>query len=233
MRLDDEKELASLRNAFASGSQETPAPAVCPAPEKVWDAVHGKLPADEVREIVQHTAACAACAEDWRLAHMMQGQEEAVEAVPAPLRFAPRSVSFHRLRTFGLAAAAALALVFVGVQYFQAPQQQGPKQSDTYREEPRQIKLESLVPAGTPLDRDHFVLRWTAPVAGATYIIRVTTEEDTRPVASVEGLKAAEYQVPASALKDIPGGSRLLWRVEADLPESGHVSSPTFETPVQ
>jgi hypothetical protein len=232
MRPDDEKELASLRQAFASSSQPAPV-AVCPAPEKIWDAVHGTLPADEVREIVQHTAVCAACAEDWRLAHTLQSQEPATDAAPAPLRFAPRSASFHRLRTFGLAAAAALALVFVGVQYFQKPPQQpGPQQSTTYREA-SQIKLESRVPEGMPLDRDHFVLRWTVPAPGATYVVRVTTEEDTRLVASAEGLTAAEYQVPASALQGIPAGSRLLWRVEADVPDHGHISSPTFVTPVQ
>jgi hypothetical protein len=230
MRSDDEKELASLRQAFASSSQPAPV-AVCPAPEKIWDAVHGTLPADEVREIVQHTAVCAACAEDWRLAHTLQSQEPAADAAPAPLRFAPRSVSFHRLRTFGLAAAAALALVFVGVQYFKAPPQPAAPAPGDYRgNEPM---VSSALPQGQPLDRAHFVLRWSAPAPGATYTVKVTTEDDTRLVASAEGLTATEYQVPASALQGIPAGSRLLWRVEADVPDRGHISSPTFVTPVQ
>ena len=182
-----------------------------------------------MREIVQHTAACAACAEDWRLAHTLQSQEEAV-AAPAPLRYRPSA--HHLLRTFGLAAAAALALVFVGVQYFQAPPQPPTAQTPGgYRGD--KTAITSLVTQGMPVDRDHFVLRWTAPAPGATYNVKVTTEEDTRLVASAEGLTATEYQVPATALQGIPGGSRLLWRVEADVPDRGHVSSPTFVTPVQ
>lgn len=222
---DDEQEIASLRKAFATSSQHTPEPAACPAPEKIWDAVQGALPADEVREIVQHTAVCAACAEDWRLAHTLQTQDAAVAAVapPAPLRFAPR---VHRMRNWGLAAAAALAMTFVGVQWFQRPQPDG----QTYRGE--QSAIHSLVAEGQALPRDRFVLKWSA-AAGATYGIQVSTEDDLRVVASAEGLKKAEYQVPASALSGLPSGSRLLWNIEADLPAGGHVKSKTFFTTVQ
>jgi hypothetical protein len=231
---DDDNEIASLRKAFATSSY-TPEPAVCPAPEKIWDAVQGALPADEVREIVLHTAVCAACAEDWRLAHTLQTESEAGAAVapPAPLRFAPR---FNQLRNWGLAAAAALALAFVGLQWFQRPLlPAGPDSSNgsTYRGS--QATIRSLVAEGQALPRDRFLLKWSPP-AGApavtAYAVEVSTE-DLRVLSSAEGLKATEYQVPASALADLPAGSRLLWKVETDLPEGGHVKSPTFITPVQ
>jgi hypothetical protein len=182
-----------------------------------------------VREIVQHTAVCAACAEDWRLARILQTEDAATTAAapPAPLRFAPR---FHRMRNWGLAAAAALALVFIGVQWFQRPQ----PGSGTYRGE--QATIRSLVVEGRALPRDRFVLKWSAPAgatAGAAYAVEASTEDDLRVVASAEGLKATEYQVPASAFAGLPAGSRLLWKVEADLPAGGHVKSPTFIAVVQ
>jgi hypothetical protein len=225
---DDDQELASLRQAFATNSQHTPEPAACPAPEKIWDAVQGALPADEVREIVLHTAACSACAEDWRLAHTLQTEGAATAvAPPAPLRFAPR---FNRLRNWGLAAAAALAVAFVGLHRFQKPQ---PPTGSIYRGE--QVTIRSQVAEGQTLPRDRFLLKWSAPagaVAGTTYAVEVSTE-DLRVLSSAEGLKATEYQVPASALAGIPAGSRLLWKVETDLPEIGHVKSATFRTLVQ
>jgi hypothetical protein len=231
----DDQELASLRQAFATHSQQTPEPAACPAPEKIWDAVQGLLPPGEVREIVQHTAVCAACAEDWRLARTMQEQEAAAAVAPAPLRFAPRQ---HRLRNFGLAAAAALALAVVGVQWLEKPG--GPAADPAEYREGQQAAIHSRVAEGRALPRERFVLEWTAPTSAtsatsataATYGVEVSTE-DLRVVASAEGLHAPQYQVPASALRDLPAGARLLWKVEAEIPEGGHVSSPTFVTPVQ
>jgi hypothetical protein len=232
---DDDQELAGLRKAFATGSQHTPEPAACPAPEKIWDAVQSSLPADEVREIVLHTAVCAACAEDWRLAHTLQTQETAGAAVapPAPLRFAPR---FNQLRNWGLAAAAALALAFVGLQWFQKPlPPTGSTGSPgtTYRGP--QATIRSQVAEGQALPRDRFLLKWSAPAgapAGTAYAVEISAE-DLRVLASAEGLKATEYQVPASALAGLPAGTHLFWKVETDLPEIGHVKSATFTTLVQ
>jgi hypothetical protein len=227
----DDQELASLRRAFAADSQPAE-PALCPAPEKIWDAAHGALPTDEVREIVQHTATCAACAEDWRLARVLleqQQEKETPAALPAALPFAPRRRSLRGLYSWGLAAAAALALTVVGVQWLQKPQP-----GAVYREN-EQAVLHSQVAEGQALPRDSFRLKWSAPAAGAgvTYGIQVSTE-DLRPVASAEGLKTPEYQVPAAALAGLPAGAKLLWKVEADLPESsGHLTSATFVTPVR
>jgi len=227
---DEDQELASLRKAFATGSAQTPEPAVCPAPEKIWDAVQGALPADEVREIVLHTAVCAACAEDWRLAHTLQTEDAvAAAAPPAPLRFAPR---FNRLRNWGLAAAAALALAFVGLQWFRNPLPPTSSPGTTYRG--AQVVIASQVAQALP--RDRFLLKWSAPAgagADAAYAVKVSTEDDLRVLASADGLKATEYLVPASVLAGLPAGARLLWEVETDLPDAGHVKSRTFITLVK
>lgn len=221
----DGEELAGLRRDFAAGSHQIPEPSACPEPETIWEAVRGSLPPAGARDVVEHTARCPSCAEDWRLA-LALWQQETAAAAPAPLRVSPR---VRRLRTWGLAAAAALALAVVGVQWLWQPTS---PTSPVYRDG-EQKAIQSQVADGRALPRDRFVLRWTAPVpAGATYGIEVSTE-DLQEVASAEGLREPRYQVPAAALKDFPAGSRLLWKVEADLPKGGHVSSQTFVTEVQ
>jgi hypothetical protein len=216
----DDQELASLRRAFAADSQRTSETAACPAPETIWEAVRGSLPPAQVREVVQHVALCPACAEDWRLARTLQEQEAA--AAPAPVRLTPR---LRRWRTWGLAAAAALAFTVIGVQWLRQPE------APAYREEAR-TAIRSQV-EGHALPRDRFVLRWTPPVpAGAVYELIASTE-DLQVIASEEGLRTPQFQVPASALKDLPSGARVLWKVEADLPAGGHERSQTFVTAVK
>lgn len=217
----DEGELARLRRAFASLSQPAPAPAACPAPEKIWEAVRGELPPAELRQIVEHMAACPACAEDWRLAIALQKPETASNVIPAAERF---SVG-RRLRNWGLAAAAVLALVVVGVQWIQPPDQAG------YRGD--ELTIQSLVEEGQALPRNQFLLRWSAlETPGATYDVEVSTE-DLRVIASENDLREPQLLVPAHALSGLPPGTRLLWRVNAELPEGGDVTSKTFVTTVQ
>ena len=228
MNLEGE-ELNHLRRAFASVSQPAPAPDTCPAPEKIWEAARGELPPGQVEAIVDHTVACASCAEDWRLARALQTAEPAVSTAPAPaavVRYGP----WQRVRTYALAAAAALAVAVVGIQVYQAQQ---PDQGTAGYREGQQDAIQSRIADGAFLPRERFLLRWSAPAAaGASYDVEVSTE-DLRVVASAEDLRTPELQVPASALAGLPTGSRLLWKVEADLPDGRHLSSPTFVTTVQ
>lgn len=217
----DDKELASLRQAFAAHLEQTDlAPHL--APETLWDAVNGKLPADEMRGAVQHVATCATCAEEWRLARVLSEPQEQQTAVPlpAPLRFSPRQ---RQWRNWGLAAAAALVMGVVGLQFFQKPPE--------YRGD--QAGVHSVLAEGKALPRERFLLKWSVPApVGATYGVQVSTE-DLRVVASAEGLKAPEYQVPASALAGLPPGAKLFWKVDADLPSGSRLTSPTFVTAVR
>jgi hypothetical protein len=215
----DEGELAKLRRAFASMSQPAPAPAACPAPEKIWEAVRRELPPAEIRQIVEHTAACASCAEDWRLAVALQKPETASNVIPAAERF----TLGRRLRNWGLAAAAVLALAVVGVQWIQPPA--------GYRGD--EVTIQSLVEEGQALPRNQFLLRWSAlETPGATYDVEVSTE-DFRVIASENDLREPQLLVPAHALTGLPPGARLLWKVNAELPEGGAVTSRTFVTTVQ
>lgn len=218
----EEGELARLRRAFASLSQPAPAPDACPAPEMIWAAVRGELPPAQARTVVEHMAACPSCAEDWRLAVALQRPETASKVIQASERFSMG----RRLRNWGLAAAAVLALAVVGVQMLP-----GPGDQPTYRGDGATIQ--SLVEGGEPLSRQRFLLQWSAlETPGATYDVEVSTE-DLRVIASGDDLREPRFLVPAHVLAGLPPGTRLLWKVDAELPQGGHVTSTTFVTPVQ
>jgi hypothetical protein len=218
----EEGELARLRRAFGSLSQPAPAPEACPPPEKIWEAVRGELPAGQIREIVEHMAACPSCAEDWRLAVALQKPETASNVVHAADRF----TFGQRMRNWGLAAAAVLALAVVGVQWAQWK-----GDNATYRGDG--VTIQSLVEEGQALPREQILLRWSAlETPGATYDVEVSTE-DLRVIAGGDDLRDPEFQVPASALAGLPSGARLLWKVDAELPQGGHVTSNTFVTTLQ
>src|SRR5436305_14186272 len=99
---NEAQQISRWRAAFAE-PDAAPDPASCPTPETLWSAVRGELPAQQMGEVLDHVAACAACAEDWRLAAEINRQEERAAAAPGkviPGRFGQRRP---------LAAAAALA----------------------------------------------------------------------------------------------------------------------------
>jgi hypothetical protein len=226
----DDPQLARLRAAFAT-ADAPPDPQSCPAAETIWSAVRGELPPAQLRDVVEHTARCSACAEDWRLAAELNRQQAAdtEDAGAAPRRLAAVVPGrFGRWRP--LAAAAALAaglLIGVGV-YHQGSL--GP-QEPAYREA-RHAGIQSLLPAGAALPRKAAVLRWS-PLAGATgYDVEVSTEE-LKSVATAKGLTAAQYRISEGALASLPHGTKLLWRVDALRADGSHQTSPTFSTPLE
>ncbi|HEX3556959.1 MAG TPA: hypothetical protein VIA62_27355 [Thermoanaerobaculia bacterium] len=220
----DIQELAKLRAAFTAPATASPPSEDCPSPETIWAAVRGELPPQALREVVDHTARCAACAEDWRLAVEVDRQ------AAAQTKTAPEKVIVGRFGRFRpLVAAAALAaglLVAVGV-YRQAIVPSQP----IYRET-QQTQVRSLLPAGQALPRQAAVLRWTPLAGAASYDVSVSTE-DLRQVATAQGQTAAQYRLPPAALAGLPAGARLLWQVDALFPDGHHVTSPTFTTLLQ
>lgn len=220
----DDQELDWLRAAFTAPAQEAPEPH--PEADTIWSAVRGELPPHELREVVEHTAMCASCAEDWRLAAEFERQAVAETAKPAP------NVVYGRFRQWRpIAAAVAMAagiLIVVGIQTVNRPDG-GPEPG--YRNEQRTM-LRSLLPEGQALPRQAAVLRWS-PVPGASlYNVQATTE-DLQVVASQESLTGTEYRLPAAALSSLPAGSQLLWQVEAVFPDGTRQTSETFFTPLQ
>jgi hypothetical protein len=224
----EDQELARLRAAFTAPAVAPPATEDCPSPETIWAAVRGELPPQALREVVDHTARCAACAEDWRLAVEVNRQSTAQEErAPGDL---PANVVVGRFgRWRAVAAAAALAAgLLVGVGIYREAFVPG---QSTYRE-PQQSQMRSLVAPGQALPRQDAVLRWTPLAGAASYDVSVSTE-DLKPVASAHGQTAAAYRLPQEALAALPPGTKLLWLVEAVFPDGHRVTSPTFTTPLQ
>ena len=210
--------LARLRAAFAAGAGEAPRPEDCPPPERLYEAVAGALPAAELRAVVEHTALCPSCAEDWRIAAALGAEAPAVAVFPVPSR-AP----LRRLRPWAAALAAAVVLVVAGLALKESLLDREPP---VYREG-GQVSIRSLVPDGEALPREGFLLRWEAVPEALSYDLLLSTS-DLRVLAGPAGLTSPEYQVPQEALAGLPAGTRLHWQVEATLAGGGRVASEAF-----
>jgi hypothetical protein len=215
-----------LRTAFYALGESARDDCTADELDRIWRAVSGELPPDERRDVVERVAASPACAEAWRVAHLLwteaQGGAVAQEgSSPAP----PTSRTWTAPSWL---AAAAVLLIGVGVAVVS---QVGRESGDTFRDSTR-YGIESLVPAGTTLARDAFRLRWTPGPDGSRYDVRVTTE-DLQVLESVSGLTAPELALDRELLTPVAAGGRVLWQVDVTLPSGVRVSSQTFIVRVQ
>jgi hypothetical protein len=222
----DEQQLARLRAAFAA-PDAAPAPESCPSPETIWSAVRGELPPQQLREVLDHVASCAACAEDWRLAAELNRQQ-AAEVATAPGKVIQGRFGWRSLST----AAAIAAALLIGVSVYRA-NEVAPGQQPTYREaEAPHAGIRSLLPPGEGLPRQGAVLRWSPLPGAVSYDVEVSTE-DLQPVAAAKGQTTPEFRIPDSALAALPPGARLLWRIEAVHADGSRESSQTFTSPLR
>lgn len=214
------EEIARLRNAFASRADIVPP---CPPVEGIFAAASGELDAAAARYVVDHTATCGACAEAWRLAVALthDDNQRAVAAPPV------RHTWFASHRPILAAAAAALVITTIGlVQYLRT--------ADTRVPEYRNVTQSAIspLPETAELSRDACRLRWSPAGTGARYTVRVATESLV-PIVRVADVDGPEYIVPAAALSEVPAGGRIVWQVDATLPDGRTISSPTFVTTVK
>ena len=217
-------ELERLRRAFQAHSEEIPDPANCPAPQELWDAVNSALDTARIQELIEHTATCPSCAEEWRLARdMAQDVESHEEEQPEEEPESEGVVisAAHRFRRsvtpfIGLAAAAA-ALFLV----LRPPQTEAP--APVYRAGAEQ-EIESLVPSDQALPRDAFVLQWSE-IDGAVYGLLISAA-DLEVIDQPQDLDTNTYQVPADLLESVEG--TIYWQVEATLPDGTSKTSKTF-----
>ncbi len=215
-----EADLEPLRRGYAF-AEETPEPESCPEPERMWAAVHGEMPADEARELIEHTLACPSCAEEWRLARDV-GRQTAETAQTAPESAGGRVLRMaHRFRRAAvpLLAAAAALLIVVGLPR-DSPQPPG----DFRAGETETIR--SLLPRDEVLTRQDCLLRWSE-VEGALYTVTVS-DADLEVVAQAEDLAQPQFRVPAKSLATLEAGVELYWQVEAVMPDGSKKSSSTF-----
>jgi hypothetical protein len=203
-------ELVRLRKAFAAPAGTVPEPEACPPSDRIWLAVRGELPPDELREIVDHVATCPACAEDWRIAMAFEEESRAGIVTPVPARrFQP-----------WLAAAAVILVSVVGLQL------QGPRPRPEYRGN-EQAGVQSLVEDKT-LPRDRFVLRWTPAPEAESYTLQVSSS-NLDPLFNTE-VTTTSYTVPESALAHLEPGTRILWTVTPVARGGGLLQQQTFST---
>lgn len=205
-------ELTRLRAAFAEpalSAIRAPEPAACPASDRIWLAVRGELPADELREIVDHLADCPSCAEDWRIAMVFEEEARAAAvAQPQPLR-AVRAARFHSMRYRAWTAVAATILVAV-VGFRMWPPKPAP-----YRSAGGPARVESLVEKDAALPADRFLLRWKGVPEAASYDVKILTLDETATPKILEQTRVTDthYQVPESDLAGLRPGAKILWTV--------------------
>jgi len=192
----------------------------CPAADRIWQAVHGRLATDATGEIVDHLAVCPTCAEAWEIARL------ALEGAPA--------VSARRAERLSgpLAAAAAVVLLAgVGLLAWFGPGR--PESGEPVLRTQPGGTIVSLVPEDVPLPRTDCVLRWSvAQPAGARYRVIVTNLRlDT--LAHGRALGEPRFELSEAALEPVAAGELILWRVEAEFADGRHVSGPTFVVPIE
>lgn len=214
-------ELARLRAAFAApavsgtGGTGAPEPESCPPSDRIWLAVRGELPPDELREIVDHVATCPACAEDWRIAMVF---EEESRAAPIPVR---EKTAPLRHRAW-MALAASILVAVVGFQIFK-PEDKPEKEPPSFRGDAEIIL--SLVEG--PLSRDAFVLRWTPLPDAESYDLQVSTT-GYDPLFQADGLTSTHCRVPAEKLARMRSGDTVLWAV-TPVTRGGRLPLQTFQ----
>lgn len=203
-----------LSAALASDTETARPTPQCPAPERIWDAVGGRLPHSAITDLLDHVSSCPVCTEAWRLAHDV-GPEPAVSTAQ------PASGSWQR---WGALAAAATVVVAVGM--YTIVHRRAQTDPSAYREGSQRV-VRSLVSETQPISRERCLLRWSAGPDGSRYSVQVATR-DLAVIARARDLTEPEFLVPPSALTRLPDGSTLLWQVEVSLPGGARQSSATF-----
>ncbi|MFP2933952.1 hypothetical protein ACLESO_54285, partial [Pyxidicoccus sp. 3LG] len=89
------------------------------------------------------------------------------------------------------------------------------------------VAVVSQVPESAPLPRERCILRWSGGPEGTRWSLQLSSE-DLSLVHRADSLTRGEYQVPAEVLAKLPAGTKLLWQVEARLPDGQIRRSATF-----
>ncbi|HUM13799.1 MAG TPA: hypothetical protein VLT82_22820 [Myxococcaceae bacterium] len=221
----NEQQLEALRAAWAARPPTAPGPG-CPPPDAIWEAVAGQRAEDEVRTMLEHSLGCPDCSALWRLARELRSVDEPRAAAtfpagPVPLWRARPIRWFAAVGTLAAAAVVALAILPRGGTHAPAPVVRGAEE----------FRLRAD-PASETLPRAHPVLRWTGAPDGSRYTV-VVSKRDLTVLFRKSGLAAAELELPADALADVPAGGEVVWRVEAIAPGGRRISSEAFLSRVQ
>lgn len=215
--MSDDSRNESYRDAFASVAEIAGDGAECPSADLLWRSGHAELEPRRNEAVILHVGECTVCAAAWRLSH-----ELARSGAPARvIALRPR----RRWRFVGVyAAAAGVVLAFIGVGIYRMAHR--PEAPGTWRNQETEI-VTSLIEDGELLPRDDFRLQWAGGPEGTTYDV-VVSREDLRTLARGRQLDETSFVVPVEALRDLPPGAPIFWRVTARLPDGRTVASESF-----
>ena len=216
-------ELVRLRTAFAApvSGEAAPEPEACPPSDTIWLAVRGELSPDDLRGVLDHVAACPACAEDWRIAMAFE-EESRAAATAAPVRVrTTASTSTWAAKYRAWAVAATLLLAVVGFQL----RNRGPETPAGYRSGQSQA-VEMLVPDGAAVSRRSCALSWKATPEAASYRLRVT-DAALNTLFEADAVAATAYTVPESELAGLAPGTKLYWTVTPVSRDGAEMQSQT------
>lgn len=229
-----------MREAFARLDGEPGEPV---DPETLWSVMRGKADPDTVAEIVERLRDDPALREEWALAQSFADAAEreetetetgvnvvarALQSEEAEGTASASAANAGSYRTWLVVAAVAAVVLLVVLLTRKEP--------IDYQDDPRQMRegeadaIEALV-TGT-LPRSSPVLRWSAVDDAKHYKLSVTTQA-LEPVFERAGLTKTELEIPADSLAPIPVGAKLLWRVEASMPDGTKRRSTTFTVELQ
>jgi hypothetical protein len=134
----------------------------------------------------------------------------------------PNVVPFRRFRLgMGIALAAAIAATVILVPHLR------PADSGIHERGGAPEGIRSLVPS-TPRSRSGLVLEWSPYPAAVRYQVSLAAP-DLRVLFQKTGVSGTRIEVPEAALASVPRGCRLVWNVEATLPDGRTVQSPAFD----
>ena len=203
-----------LGNLYRRGTARAGRPASCPPSEFLARAItRDALSAEERERLAGHLATCSDCSDELRRTSDPQ------PTLPLPLKVPLRSA-------LPLLAAAAVLVLAAGVA-LQLRRPLSSPSSAPFRAESDPAEIRSLLPAKGLLARANCVLRWTGVSADARFGVIVATE-DLSVLTKARELSSPEYRVPPEILAPLPHGARLVWRVEAVLPDGRRVASFSF-----
>ena len=177
--------------------------------ERLFSALHGDMPPEQRRAVVDELIRNPQAAAAWRLARELAPEE--------PGAF---------VRSWRWMSVAAMLLLIAGAAWLIVPW----RAADPVLRGGESRTVASLVPEDV-LSRTEPVLRWTG-LEGARYRVRVLTPE-LELLDEAGDLVAPEYRLREDVLRKIPAGGRILWQVETRVRGTSPVVSLTFNTQVK
>jgi anti-sigma factor RsiW len=220
--MKDYGDLASMRRVFTSGPAVAPRPESCPVPETLWSALHGELPPAELRQVVDHTATCPACAEDWRLALAMEGEEDEEEEEEPIAWVSAHNGHLHRFRVWMTVPIAAAVASLITVAQWGMRQ---PLPMSAFRGQDQAVTGSS---APMKLSRRDGVLSWPAVPGAVSYEVIVDAKNGALDIQ--KAVNEPHLRLEPSQLERLPRGTEIRWTVDAILADGSRRQLPNFRS---